>query len=65
MWIWGKPILGQTSKGETISVLVLDTQGMPFVGRESGDAFDVQVMCTLLSSMLIYNSIAEVEKSDI
>lgn len=28
LWIWGKPILGQTKNGESINVFIIDSEGI-------------------------------------
>jgi len=50
--IWGKPVLGQTSKLETISILIMDsnTKGLTEVDRKV-----LAGLIGILSSTLLYN----------
>lgn len=60
IWVWGKPILGQTEKNEAINVLVLDTEGISSLDQEANYDMKVITMSILLSSLLIYNSIGAI-----
>ena len=35
LWVWGQPIIGKTLEGETINVIVVDTEGLAALDEDS------------------------------
>ena len=62
LWIWGHPIVREDPvTGETLSIVILDTEGLG--GLEASQEYDVRLfsLATLLCSKLIYNSVGSID----
>ncbi|KAK1929134.1 Guanylate-binding protein 4 [Phytophthora citrophthora] len=65
IWLWGQPQKHIMANGESVWVLMLDTEGMG--GLEASQQYDARIfsLATLLCSKLIYNSQGSVDEKAI
>ncbi|KAL3658055.1 hypothetical protein V7S43_016899 [Phytophthora oleae] len=65
IWLWGQPQKHVMANGESVWVLMLDTEGMG--GLEASQQYDARIfsLATLLCSKLIYNSQGSVDEKAI
>ncbi|KAL4527503.1 hypothetical protein Ndes2526A_g08714 [Nannochloris sp. 'desiccata'] len=65
VWMWGQPIPVQSPTGETINILLFDTEGFESTGK--ADSYDDRIfaLSTLISSVLIYNLPESIRESDV
>ena len=63
MWVWGRPISGMTPEGESIKVLVMDTEGLGALDEDSNHDVRIFSLAVLLSSYFIYNSVGSIDES--
>jgi Guanylate-binding protein, N-terminal domain len=65
VWMWGEPIPVQSPTGETINILLFDTEGFESTGK--ADSYDDRIfaLSTLISSVLIYNLPESIRESDV
>jgi len=62
LWIWGKPLI-KTIDGEEIAVLFIDSEGL--FSSNMTESYDAKIFAisSLLSSLLIYNTIHNIDQS--
>lgn len=65
LWIWGKPLLGQTVDGENINILVIDSEGIGALDEDSTHDSRIFALAVLLSSCFIYNSVGSIDETAI
>ena len=65
LWVWGKPLLGQTPEGENINVLVVDSEGIGALDEDSTHDTRIFALTILLSSCFIYNSVGSIDENAI
>jgi len=65
LWIWGKPLIGQTAEGDTINVLVVDSEGIGALDEDSAHDSRIFALAILLSSCFIYNSVGSIDENAI
>jgi hypothetical protein len=65
VWVWGQPIPVKSPTGETINILLFDTEGFESTGK--ADSYDDRIfaLSTLISSVLIYNLPESIRESDV
>ncbi len=65
VWVWGEPIPVQSPDGETINIMLFDTEGFESTGK--ADSYDDRIfaLSTLISSVLIYNLPESIRESDV
>jgi len=63
LWIWGKPIRGITPEGESINVLIVDTEGLGALDEDSNHDVRIFSLAILLSSYFLYNSVGSIDES--
>ena len=63
VWMWSKPLKGQTAEGEIVNVVVLDSEGLAAVDQDSGHDARVFSLVMLLCSSFIYNSMGSIDES--
>jgi hypothetical protein len=63
MWVWSKPILGQTPNGDPINVLIMDTEGIGAVDEDTNHDTRIFSLAVLLSSCFIYNSVGNIDEN--
>lgn len=62
LWIWKQPIPGTTPDGESIDVLVIDTEGLGALDEDSNHDVRIFSLAILLSSYFIYNSMGSIDE---
>ena len=65
LWVWGKPLIGQTAEGDTINVLVVDSEGIGALDEDSAHDTRIFALAVLLSSSFIYNSVGSIDENAI
>lgn len=65
LWIWNRPILGQTSDGTPINVLIIDSEGIGALNEDSSHDSKIFSLAVLLSSCFIYNSVGSIDETAI
>lgn len=65
LWIWGKPLLGQTADGETCSILIVDSEGLGALDEDSTHDIRIFSLTILLTSCFIYNSVGSIDENAI
>lgn len=65
LWVWGKPLIGQTTDGDTINVLVIDSEGIGALDEDSAHDSRIFALAILLSSCFIYNSVGSIDENAI
>ncbi|CAG9318657.1 unnamed protein product [Blepharisma stoltei] len=65
VWVWGRPLTGTTTEGETCSVVLMDTEGLKIFGKDTDHDTRIFSLATLLSSYLIYNSFGSIDENSI
>lgn len=63
LWVWGKPILGQTPDGETVHILVIDSEGIGALDEDSTHDSRIFALTILLSSVFLYNSVGSIDET--
>lgn len=63
LWIWGKPLIGQTAEGETVNVLLIDSEGIGALDESHNHDNKVFALTILISSMFIYNSMGSIDEN--
>ena len=65
IWMWDTPINYQLKDGRSVSIILLDTEGIDaWDSQEKGDT-QVFTLSVLLSSLFIYNSIGVPNRKDL
>ena len=62
MWVWGKPILGETPEGEPLSILIVDSEGIGALDEDSNHDMRIFSLAILLSSYVLYNSTGSIDE---
>lgn len=62
LWIWKTPIPGTTPDGESIDVLVIDSEGLGALDEDSNHDVRIFSLAILLSSFFIYNSVGSIDE---
>ena len=65
LWIWGKPVLGRTATGESLKILVIDSEGIGALDQDSTHDSRIFALSILLSSCFLYNSVGSIDESSI
>jgi len=65
LWIWGEPTQHVLPNGETLNVVLLDSEGIG--GTEASNQYDARIfsLATLICSTLVYNSLGSVDEAAI
>ena len=63
LWLWSKPIYGESSKGKRLPVLLIDTEGFGALDTDSNHDIRIFTLAILLSSYFLYNSIGGIDES--
>jgi chromosome segregation ATPase len=63
IWIWGKPLKGQTSEGEIVNLLVIDSEGIGALDESAEHDARIFSLAILLSSCFIYNSVGSIDEN--
>ena len=62
LWIWKHPVQGTTPDGESVDVLVIDTEGLGALDEDSNHDVRIFSLAILLSSYFIYNSMGSIDE---
>ena len=65
LWVWKRPLQGFTSKGDSINVLVIDSEGMGGLDEDSNHDTRIFSLAILISSYFIYNSTGSIDETAI
>jgi hypothetical protein len=63
LWIWNKPLIGQTADGETLNILIIDSEGIGALDEDSNHDSRIFALAILLSSCFIYNSVGSIDEN--
>eukprot|EP00826_Nyctotherus_ovalis_P033683 TRINITY_DN2741_c0_g3_i1.p1 TRINITY_DN2741_c0_g3~~TRINITY_DN2741_c0_g3_i1.p1 ORF type:complete len:391 (+),score=95.67 TRINITY_DN2741_c0_g3_i1:407-1579(+) len=62
IWVWNQPIRASSNAGETFDVLVMDSEGIGAMDEDQNHDTRIFLLATLLSSLLIYNSVGTIDE---
>ena len=65
IWIWGKPLKGESEDGKITNVLVIDSEGLGAVDQDSTHDCRIFAIVLLISSLFIYNSVGTIDENAI
>lgn len=63
IWMWGRPLKGQTKEGKQVNVIVLDSEGLGSIEEGSNHDSRIFALVMLLSSCFIYNSMGSIDEN--
>lgn len=63
VWMWSKPLDGQTPDGDPIQVVIMDTEGLGALDEDSNHDVRIFSLAILLSSYFIYNSVGSIDEN--
>lgn len=63
IWVWGTPIKGQTSEGDPVNVLIMDSEGIGSTDEDQTHDTRVFSLAILLASNFIYNSMGSIDEN--
>ena len=63
LWIWSKPIYGDSGKGKRLPLLLIDTEGFGALDTDSNHDIRIFTLAILLSSYFLYNSVGGIDES--
>lgn len=63
LWMWGSPLHGQTPDGKSLSVIVIDSEGIG--GLDEDEDHDIRIfsLAVLLASSFLYNSVGSIDET--
>ena len=62
IWVWNKPIKIKSTTGEEFDTLVMDSEGIGAMDEDQNHDTRIFLLATLLSSLLIYNSVGTIDE---
>lgn len=62
IWVWSEPIKIKSNEGEEFDVLVMDSEGKGAIDEDQNHDTRIFLLATLLSSLLIYNSVGTIDE---
>lgn len=65
IWIWGELIHGQSSNGDPVPILVIDSEGLNAVDVDANHDSRVFSLLLLLSSIFIFNQVGSIDEDSI
>ena len=65
LWIWSKPIYGESTKGKRLPILLIDTEGFGALNTDTNHDVRIFTLAILLSSYFLYNSIGGIDETAI
>jgi hypothetical protein len=63
IWMWGKPMKGESEDGKITNVLVIDSEGLGAVDQDSSHDCRIFAIVLLISSLFIYNSVGTIDEN--
>ena len=65
LWVWSEPITVETTEGETIQVLLIDSEGLGAMDEDQNHDTKIFLLALLLSSYFVYNSVGTIDENAI
>lgn len=65
IWMWAKPLKGESEDGKITNVLVIDSEGLGAVDQDSTHDCRIFAIVLLISSLFIYNSTGTIDENAI
>ena len=65
LWVWGKPLIGKTAKGELINILVVDCEGFGSTEEEVNYDTKLFALNMLITSCFLFNSVGAIDEGSI
>ncbi len=63
LWCWGKTIPGKTVDGQTINVIIIDTEGIGALDEDQTHDTRIFTLAILAASSFIYNSTGSIDEN--
>lgn len=63
IWVWSQPLRARSAEGDEFDVLVMDSEGIGGIDEDQNHDTRIFLLATLLSSLLIYNSVGNIDES--
>lgn len=63
LWCWGKTIVGKTAEGQSINVIVIDTEGIGALDEDQTHDTRIFTLAILSASAFIYNSTGSIDEN--
>ena len=63
LWCWGTPIKGNSANGESINIIVIDTEGIGALDEDQTHDTKIFTLAILASSCFIYNSTGSIDET--
>mgnify|MGYP002141076246 CR=1 FL=1 len=63
LWCWGTPIKGTSSDGESVNIIVVDTEGIGALDEDQTHDTRIFTLAILASSCFIYNSVGSIDET--
>jgi GTPase SAR1 family protein len=63
LWCWGKTIVGKTVDGESINVIIIDTEGIGALSEDQTHDTRIFTLAILSASSFIYNSAGSIDET--
>jgi len=65
IWLWGRPVQGQTVDGNPCNVVIVDSEGIGALDEDDNHDNRIFAMAVLFSSYFIYNSVGSIDESSL
>lgn len=63
LWCWGKPIIGKTPEGDSVNVIIIDTEGIGALDEDQTHDTRIFTLAILAASSFIYNSTGSIDEN--
>lgn len=63
LWCWGTPLRGESSDGERLNIIVIDTEGIGALDEDQTHDTRIFTLAILASSCFIYNSVGSIDET--
>lgn len=61
LWMWGTPIKTRTEDGQSLTLLIIDTEGLGATDQDDNHDNKIFSLAILLSTCFIYNSTGSID----
>ena len=61
LWCWNRPIVGKTPDGDSINVIIIDTEGIGALDEDQTHDTRIFTLAILAASSFIYNSTGSID----
>ena len=61
LWVWGRPVRGQTNEGEPCNVVIMDSEGIGALDEDADHDSRIFALVILISSSFLYNSVGTID----